>query len=60
MLAAIMVGNATSANQTVAATTCFSAATLPHLLIAVLAIAGVMSSVMTMGRRTPLRLLLFS
>ena len=43
MPAAIMVGSAASANQTASATTGFSAATLPHLLIAVLAIAGVMT-----------------
>ncbi len=43
MPAAIMVGSPASANQTAIATTGFSAATLPHLLIAVLAIAGVMT-----------------
>ncbi len=40
---AIMVCSTASANQAASATTGFSAATLPHLLIAVLAIAGVMA-----------------
>ena len=40
---AAMVGSAASANQTASSTTGFSAATLPHLLIVVLAIAGVMT-----------------
>ncbi len=43
IVAATMVGSAASANQTASATTGFSAATLQHLLIAVLAIAGVMT-----------------
>jgi hypothetical protein len=51
MLTAIMVCSTASANQTASATTCFSAATLPHLRllirVAVLAIAGV--TVMAMG-----------
>jgi hypothetical protein len=43
MPTAIMVCSTASANQTASATTGFSAAALPHLLIAVLAIAGVMA-----------------
>jgi hypothetical protein len=43
MPSAIMVCSTASANQTASATTGFSAAILPHLLIAVLAIAGVMA-----------------
>jgi hypothetical protein len=43
MPTAIMVCSTASANQTASATSGFSAATLPHLLIAVLAIAGVMA-----------------
>ncbi len=42
MPTAIMVCSTTSANQTASATTGFSTATLQHLLITVLAIAGVM------------------
>ncbi len=49
MPTAIMVCSTASANQTASTTTSFSAATLPHLLIAVLAMIQEIAGVMAMG-----------